>query len=481
MQLLNFDNIVNEKYNPINESVKSFFLNAIQKVKGWFTGKHAWLKNLRKLKSQFDQSQLNRAGIEFFDYTEGGADFVTEKANAINEAETKNVRKGVPLEHPSQEVPNYSFKEMEETLDLHFTTLKDYPPFIWGAPGIGKTDVVKQLAQKHKCYLILINLSVFDPVDFIGLPSIEKGRTVYNLPEFFPTDNGPAVEGFPEGKGGIIFFDELNRASGPVLSASLQLFLDKKIHKYMLPSEWIIVAAGNRSVEAPEVNDLGAALSNRVKQYNLIPDTNSWADWALKQKDKEGKNKISPQFISFLLANKQYFHSYTGDPNTPWPSPRSWSAAAVAYKALVEKNPKRANDADFLKRQLASDVGMDAATEFINFLKLAEHFTDKDVEDVYKSPTKAKLPDTKRADITYAVICKIVFARREQVKSKEDYVKFIPEYLNFIKYSERLPVEFASMMIKMGRQQYPDVMKDKTVIAALEEWSDVFQKDLSKM
>src|SRR5947207_14906471 len=121
MQVLNVDSFVNEKYSPVNESVKSFFVNALQRVKGWFTGKHAWLKNLKKMKSQFDPTQLKRAGIEFYDYTEGGKNSVKESVKAINEAETKNVRKGVPLEHPNPEVPNYSFKDMEETLERHLT------------------------------------------------------------------------------------------------------------------------------------------------------------------------------------------------------------------------------------------------------------------------------------------------------------------------------------------------------------------------
>lgn len=471
MQLLNFDKFVNEKYNPTNESVKSFFSDMLNKIKGWFTGKGSWYKNLKKLKDQFEPGTMYKEiGIEFFDYSNAA---VSESVETLTEAaETKNQRKGIALEHPNPEVPNFSFKELESALELHFESKK--PPFIWGAPGIGKTDVVKQLAIKEGVPLILINLSMRDPVDFIGLPSIEAGkngkagRTVYNLPKFFPDDNGP------DDKGGIIFFDELNRANGPVLSASLQLFLDRKIDEYSLPSKWLIVAAGNRSIEAPEVSDLGSALSNRVKQYNLVPDVNSWADWAVSKKGTNDEALIDPQFITFLLANKEYFHSYTNDPNSPWPSPRSWAEAAMSYKLLLKKNPRKANDADYLKRQLAADVGMDAAHAFINFLKLAEVFTEKDVEDVFKNPMKAKLPDTKRADITYAVICKIVFSKRE-TGCKPD------EYINYIKYSTRLPIEFASAMIKMGRQQYPDVMKDKAVIKALEDWSDVFEKDLKKI
>lgn len=475
MQLLNFDKFVNEKYNPqpkVNESLKSFFSDMLNKVKGWFTGKGSWLKNWKKLKSEFgDGDMFKEVGIDFYDYSTAK---VSE--SKINEAEQKNQRSGVALEHPNPEVPNFSFKEMEDALEMHWYSKK--PPFIWGAPGIGKTDVVKQLAKKMGVPLILINLSMRDPVDFIGLPSIEqvqtkdgktRGRTVYNLPKFFPDDNGP------EEKGGIIFFDELNRAAGPVLSASLQLFLDRKIDEYELPSEWLIVAAGNRSVEAPEVSDLGPALSNRVKQYNLVPDVKSWADWADTKKDEKGIAQISPEFINFLISNQAYFHSYANDPNSPWPSPRSWTEAALNYKLIREKNPKKANDADFMKRTLAADVGLDAASAFINFLKLLDKFSDQDCEDVFKNPAKAKMIPLDRADIAYACLLKLAYFKREKGMTPA-------EFMSLVDYAIRMKsFEYSSALLKNCRQLYPNVFKDKAVVKKLEEWATAHDADAKKL
>ncbi len=456
-----------EQFNEqvANESiigdVKNFFKNIIKNVKDWFFGEDAFIKNLKKLEKEVPYKQ---SGIKFYDFREGAA----VKESVVNEAETKNVRKGIPLEHPSSEVPNYNHEELKFELDRVFKDPSNDgnpTPFIWGSFGIGKTDVVKSLAKEHGCVMILVNLSLRDPVDFIGLPSIEKGRTVFNLPQFFPDEN-PKDESL---KKGILFFDEMNRANGPVLSSSLQLVLSRELENYKLPKGWMLVAAGNRSIEAPEVTDLGGALANRVSHMNLVPDVKSWSNWAEVQKDKEGP-MIDYTFISFLMQNKEYFHSFTGDPNSPWPSPRSWSQAALNYRELLKKHPKMVKNTDFLTRSLAKQIGMDAATAFVNFLKLTNEFSKEDIEMVYTNPQKAKLPPKNgqnfKSDVTYAILSAIVFSKKETGMT-------VDEFINLIEYATRLKeFEYGTMVIRMVKQNYENVFKDKKVIKALEDFQD---------
>lgn len=454
-----------EQFNEsvANESVlgdiKNFFKSIIKNVKDWFFGKGAFVKNLKKLEKEMP---YEKSGIKVYDFREAS---VSESITAVNEAgETKNARKGLPLEHPSADVPNYNHEELKFELDriLKDPSNRANPtPFIWGSFGIGKTDVVKALAKENKLLMILVNLSLRDPVDFIGLPSIENGRTKFNLPQFFPDESV---------KKGILFFDEMNRANGPVLSSSLQLVLSRELENYKLPEGWMLVAAGNRSVEAPEVTDLGGALANRVSHMNLVPDVKSWAKWAEVQKDKDG-TMIDFAFVSFLLANKEYFHSYTGDPNAPWPSPRSWEQAALNYRDLRKNHPKQARNTDFLERSLAKQIGLEAAKAFVNFLKLVNEFSEEDIEMVYKDPMKAKLPPKAganfKADVTYAILSAIVFAKKEKGMTPE-------EFINLIKYAGRLKeFEYATMIVRMVKQNYENVFEDKRVVKALEDLQEI--------
>ena len=116
---------------------------------------------------------------------------------------------------------------------------KTHALFIWGAPGIGKTEILHQVARELDVLVQEWHLSQIEPTDFRGVPKVEnviKGsvdtkdeRTVSKLPAIFPTSDGE------NGKGGIMFFDELNRAPEMVLSASLALALSGKFGDYRLP------------------------------------------------------------------------------------------------------------------------------------------------------------------------------------------------------------------------------------------------------
>jgi len=109
------------------------------------------------------------------------------------------------------------------------------PMFLWGPPGIGKSQIVAQVAADMSLPLIDIRAVLLDPVDLRGVPSVENGTTRWNPPNFLPS----------EGEG-LLFLDELSQAPDSVQSSLLQLVLDRKLGEYSLPDGWRILAAGNR-------------------------------------------------------------------------------------------------------------------------------------------------------------------------------------------------------------------------------------------
>ena len=130
------------------------------------------------------------------------------------------------------------------------------PTFIFGAPGVGKSQMVHQAADGDT--VIDVRLSMLDPVDLRGLPTVKQncdGESVveWARPEFIPS----------EGKG-IIFFDELNTAPAAVQNAALQIILDRKCGPHKLGDGWYIVAAGNKASHKAHVNPLSAPLRNRI-------------------------------------------------------------------------------------------------------------------------------------------------------------------------------------------------------------------------
>lgn len=98
---------------------------------------------------------------------------------------------------------------------------------IWGAPGIGKSSIVKQITRKHKIDFVDVRLSQLAPTDLRGLPVAEDGISKWYPPEFLPRS----------GKG-ILFLDELNMAPPAMQGVAQQLILDRRVGSYQVPEGW---------------------------------------------------------------------------------------------------------------------------------------------------------------------------------------------------------------------------------------------------
>jgi len=139
----------------------------------------------------------------------------------------------IDLEHPDPNIRNVDVpalrKKIRRVFDMNMKRVNDKKPrkknhalFIWGAPGIGKTEILHQVAEENDAVVIEWHLSQIEPTDFRGIPKIENPgntgdpkdeRTVVKLPELFPDSDTQQP--------GIMFFDEMNRAPQMVLSAAL--------------------------------------------------------------------------------------------------------------------------------------------------------------------------------------------------------------------------------------------------------------------
>jgi ATPase family associated with various cellular activities (AAA) len=191
---------------------------------------------------------------------------------------------------------------------------------IWGAPGIGKSSIVSQLAIEHQLQFTDIRLSQLAPTDLRGLPVAEDGKSKWFPPEFLPQS----------GKG-ILFLDEINMAPPAMQGMAQQLILDRRVGSYTVPEGWFIWAAGNRKEDRAGVFDMPAPLANRFLHLQVEPDFESFKTYALTQ-------KVHEQIISFLSFRPSLLHKI--DPQQPaWCSPRSWMMASTLLDAGLDLAP----------------------------------------------------------------------------------------------------------------------------------------------
>ena len=147
------------------------------------------------------------------------------------------------------------------------------PTFLWGAPGIGKSSIVKQIADETGVGFIDLRLALMDPTDLKGIPFYDKDShtALWAPPAFLPREGS-----------GILFLDELNSAAPSVQASAYQLILDRKVGEYELPDGWAIVAAGNRESDRGVTYRMPSPLANRFVHFEMEVDVNDWRLWAYK-------------------------------------------------------------------------------------------------------------------------------------------------------------------------------------------------------
>ena len=180
--------------------------------------------------------------------------------------------------------------------------------FLWGPPGVGKSSIVKKIAQDNDLELIDLRISQLAPTDIRGLPYVEEGLAKFAPPAFLPQ----------EGRG-ILFVDEFNMASPSMMGIAQQLILDRQVGDYKVPDGWFIIAAGNRAEDRAAVSQMPAPVANRFIHFNVESDLSSWKEYAIKA----GMNE---QIISFLNFRSPLLFEFNKNA-TAWPSPRSWEFA----------------------------------------------------------------------------------------------------------------------------------------------------------
>ena len=286
--------------------------------------------------------------------------------------------------------------------------------FIWGPPGVGKSDIVGQVAAGLGRKLVDIRAVLLDPVDLRGLPRLsDEGLTEWCAPNFLPT----------EGEG-ILFLDELNAAPQAVQTACYQLVLDRCLGDYRLPDGWAVLAAGNRETDRANAGRMPSALANRFAHISFDVDIDDWCAWAFNA-------GVRPEIIAFLRFRQELLHDFNADQKA-FPTPRSWKIVSDVMTAVPDGS---------IERELyAGVVGEGAAAELMSFLQVYRDLPSPDA--IILDPVGSAVPEG--IATLYAIAT--VLAR-----------KAAPENFDSIAtYAARLPAEYSVFLVKSALIRRPD-------------------------
>jgi MoxR-like ATPase len=138
-----------------------------------------------------------------------------------------------------------------------------------GPTGVGKSEIVRRVAAALGIETTVLDLSLLEPPDLVGLPIVKDGRTEYALPHVLPKDGA-----------GLLLLEELNRAERYIQQPALQLLSARRLHEYVLPEAWVCVATVNPQTAEYHVTALDKALRARFLQVPVRADRASWLAWA---------------------------------------------------------------------------------------------------------------------------------------------------------------------------------------------------------
>lgn len=244
-------------------------------------------------------------------------------------------------------------REFLSTADGHHT-----PVMLWGPPGVGKSQMVAQIAARHAVPVIDIRLSQMEPSDLRGIPFRQGERVEWAVPAMLPD-----VE--RHGPSGVLFLDEITSAPPVVSAAAYQLILDRRLGEYRVPNGWAIFAAGNRQGDRGVTYSMPAPLANRFSHFEVETHLDDWAAWAYA-------SGIDERVIAFLRFRPELLFDFDPAHNpVAFPSPRSWE---FAHRALR----KFADAPDLLPGALQACVGPAAGIELSAFVANLDQMPDLD-------------------------------------------------------------------------------------------------------
>lgn len=345
-------------------------------------------------------------------------------------------------------------EQINKFLDINFelnnAARKDHRPgrvpFIWGPKGIGKTETVRGWAESRGYEFVEIPLAQFEEMgDINGFPvlSHEKDaegnvveKTICAPPEWVPNHS-------PK-KGGILFFDDANRAEPRIQRGLMQLYQTYGMVSWKIPEKWMIVCTGNPEDGDYDVSSMDEAQITRLNHIQMKFDHKVWARWA-------EHNSIHPEGIKFVLR----YPEMASDGQHERTCPRT---LVEFFRSLehIGKNSKELKDnIDLVAMMGNASLDEEAVTTFMTFLSNDAHLAlDPDVILSDPDKTRKHLKNLhemkpKRTDIMSIMTIRLTNTiLPTEFKINKDKGAALLSYLRSSLDKDGLPKELAYMLIR---------------------------------
>jgi hypothetical protein len=307
------------------------------------------------------------------------------------------------------------------------------PLFLWGPPGIGKSEIVHQIGKTIDAHVIDIRLSLWDPTDIKGIPYFDS---TINKMVWAPPSELPDEQMASQHKNIILFMDEMNSAAPAVQAAAYQLVLNRRVGTYKLPDNVLIVAAGNREADKGVTYRMPAPLANRFIHLEMKVDFDDWFEWATA-------NRIHKDVAGFLQFSKKDLYDFDPKSNSrSFATPRSWTFVS---DLLADDD----GDENTLADLISGGVGEGLAIKFMAHRKVSGKLPNP--SDILKG--KVKKMDTKEISAMYSLTVSLCYELKDAAdKNAKDWNNQVNCFFEFM--MNNFETELVVMGTKLALTQY---------------------------
>jgi hypothetical protein len=302
------------------------------------------------------------------------------------------------------------------------------PVFLWGPPGIGKSEVVSEITNELGGLMIDLRMAQMEPTDLRGIPYYNKdnGRMDWappvDLPDAELASKYPVI---------VLFLDEMNSAPPAVQAAGYQLVLNRRVGKYVLPDNVVIVAAGNRESDKGVTYRMPMPLANRFLHLEMRADFASWQNWAVNA-------GIHTDVVGYLSFAKNDLYDFDNKSSSrAFATPRSWTFVSQ----ILEDEADTDNDTMF--NLVAGAVGEGLAVKFMAHRKVSSKMPNP--SDILSG--KVKDLNVKEISAMYSLTTSMCYELRDAIENKVDMKKFHTMADNFFNY---MMSNFETELVVMG-------------------------------
>ena len=268
----------------------------------------------------------------------------------------------------------------DEFGEYRIPAIRQRPILLMGPPGIGKTQVMEQIARECGIALVSYTITHHTRQSAVGLPFIVKknyGEEEFSVTEYTMSEIISSVYDKMEKTGlkeGILFIDEINCVSETLAPMMLQFLQGKTFGNQKVPEGWVIVTAGNPPEYNKSVREFDVVTLDRIKKIDVEADFDVWKEYAYQQ-------GIHPAVISYLeLRRKNFYRVENTVDGKIFATARGWEdlSRLIQVYEILGKTVDREVVSQYIQHKMI-------AKDFASYLALYYKYrTDYKVEDILK-------------------------------------------------------------------------------------------------